>query len=74
MSRPVLFGYDGQMSQRPVGYKWELFLEYLLEALAVGVVAAAGWVGRHLWRQWRRWEKKKQRRQRKREKDLHVED
>ena len=40
---------------RAHGVKWDLFLEYLLEALAAGLVGAAGWLGRKAWRRYRKW-------------------
>ena len=44
------------------GVKWDLFVEYTLEALAYASVAALGWMGRRVLR-WLRRRYRKRRRQ-----------
>lgn len=37
-----------------------LFLEYLIAALADGLVSLCGWIGVRLWRKWKRRRKKRE--------------
>lgn len=49
---------------RTRGVKWDLFVEYALEALAYALVAAAGWTGRRVLK-WLRSRYKRRKKERK---------
>jgi hypothetical protein len=50
--------------RKPQGVKWDLFVEYILEALAAGLVAALGWAGRQVVKWLQRRYRKRRRKER----------
>jgi hypothetical protein len=46
---------------RAKGVKWDLFVEYLLEAAAAGVVAGCGWLAKRWYKEYRRRQRRKDR-------------